>query len=78
MSEQLLALQSWKNAMTLYIEELFYGAQEAFPALWPGQRTPTDPVDLDNDLQLAKVRLREWRDSVARVDTSNLHHYFVS
>jgi hypothetical protein len=26
MSEQLLALQSWKNAMTLYTEELFYGA----------------------------------------------------
>jgi hypothetical protein len=63
MSEQLLALQSRKNAMTLYTEELFLGAQEAYSALCPGQRTPTDPVDLGNDLQLAKVHLREWRDS---------------
>jgi hypothetical protein len=78
MSEQLLALQSRKNAMTLYTEELFYGAQEAFSALWPGQRTPTDPVDLGNDLQLAKVRLREWRDSGARVGADEALSYFLS
>jgi hypothetical protein len=78
MSEQLLALQSRKNAMTLYTEELFYGAQEAFSALWPGQRTPTDPVDLGNDLQLAKVRLREWRDSGARVGANEALSYFLS
>jgi hypothetical protein len=78
MSEQQLALQSRKNAMTLYTEELFYGAQEAFSALWPGQRTPTDPVDLGNDLQLAKVRLREWRDSDARVGADEALTYFLS
>jgi hypothetical protein len=78
MSEQLLALQSRKNAMTLYTEELFYGAQEAFSALWPGQRTPTDPVDLGNDLQLAKVHLREWRDSGARVGADEALSYFLS
>jgi hypothetical protein len=50
MSEQLLALQSRKNAMTFYTEELFLGAQEAYSTLWPGQRTPTNPVDLGNDL----------------------------
>jgi hypothetical protein len=78
MSEQLLALQSRKNAMTFYTEELFYGAQEAFSALWPGQRTPTDPVDLGNDLQLAKVRLRERRDSGARVGADEALSYFLS
>jgi hypothetical protein len=78
MSEQLLALQSRKNAMTLYTEELFYGAQEAFSALWPGQRTPTDRVDLGNDLQLAKVRLREWRDSGVRVGADEALSYFLS
>jgi hypothetical protein len=78
MSEQLLALQSRKNAMTLYTEELFLGAQEAYSALWPGQRTPTDPVDLGNDLQLAKVRLREWRDSSARVGADEALSYFLS
>jgi hypothetical protein len=78
MSEQLLALQSQKNAMTLYTEELLYGAQEAFSALWPGQRTPTDPVDLGNDLQLAKVHLREWRDSGARVGADEALTYFLS
>jgi hypothetical protein len=78
MSEQLLALQSRKNAMTFYTEELFLGAQEAFSALWPRQRTPTDPVDLGNDLQLAKVRLREWRDSGARVGADEALSYFLS
>jgi hypothetical protein len=78
MSEQLLALQSRKNDMTLYTEELFYGAQEAFSALWPGRRTPTDPVDLGNDLQLAKVRLWEWRDSGARVGADEALNYFLS
>jgi hypothetical protein len=57
MSEQLVDLQSRKNAMTSYTEDLFLGAQEAYSTLWPGQRTPTDPVDLGNDLQLSKVRL---------------------
>jgi hypothetical protein len=78
MSEQLLALQSRKNAMTHYTEELFYGTQEAFSALWPGQRMPTDHVDLGNDLQLAKVRLREWRDSGARVGADEALSYFLS
>jgi hypothetical protein len=50
MSEQLVALQSRKNAMTSYTEDLFLGAQEAYSALWLGQRSPTDPVDLGNDL----------------------------
>jgi hypothetical protein len=77
MSEQLLALQSRKNAMTLYTEELFLGAQEAYSALWPGQRTPTDPVDLGNDLQLTKVRLQEWRDSSARVGADEALTYFL-
>jgi hypothetical protein len=78
MSEQLLALQSRKNAMTLFTEELFLGAQEAYSALWPGQRTPTDPVDLGNDLQLSKVHLREWRDSGARVGADEALSYFLS
>jgi hypothetical protein len=78
MSEQLLALQSRKSAMTLYTEELFLGAQEAYSALWLGQRTPTDPVDLGNDLQLAKVHLREWRDSGARVGADEALTYFLS
>jgi hypothetical protein len=67
MSEQLIALGACKNAMTSYTDDLFLGAQEAHQALWLGQRTPTDPLDLGNDLQLSKVRLREWRDSGARV-----------
>jgi hypothetical protein len=59
MSEQLVALEAHKKAMTSYTEDLFLGAQEAHSALWPGQRTHTDPLDLGNDLQLSKVRLRE-------------------
>jgi hypothetical protein len=78
MSEQLLALQSRKNAMTFFTEELFLGAQEAYSALWSGQRTPTDPVDLGNDLQLSKVCLREWRDSDARVGADEALSYFLS
>jgi hypothetical protein len=78
MSEQLVALQSRKNAMTSYTEDLFLGAQEAYSALWPGQRTPTDPVDLGNDLQLSKVRLREWRDFSARVGADEALTYFLS
>jgi hypothetical protein len=50
MSEQLVALQAQKDAMTSYTDDLFLGAQEAYSALWPGQRTPTDPVGLGNDL----------------------------
>jgi hypothetical protein len=64
--------------MTLYTEELFLGAQEAYSALWPGQQTPTDPVDLGNDLQLAKVRLRDGRDSGAREGADEALTYFLS
>jgi hypothetical protein len=78
MSEQLVALQARKDAMTSYTDNLFLGAQEAYSALWPGQRTPTDPVGLGNDLQLAKVRLREWRDSGARVGADEALTYFLS
>jgi hypothetical protein len=78
MSEQLVALQAQKDAMTSYTEDLFLGAQEAYSALWPRQRTPTDPVDLGNDLQLAKVHLREWRDSGARVGADEALTYFLS
>jgi hypothetical protein len=78
MSEQLVALQARKNAMTSFTEDLFLGAQEAYSALWPGQRTPTDPVDLGNDLHLSKVRLREWRDSGARVGADEALTYFLS
>jgi hypothetical protein len=78
MSEQLVALQARKDAMTSFTEDLFLGAQEAYSALWPGQRTPTDPVDLGNDLQLTKVRLREWQDSGARVRADEALSYFLS
>jgi hypothetical protein len=78
MSEQLVALQARKDAMTSYTDDLFLGAQEAYSALWPGQRTPTDPVGLGNDLQLAKVRLRESRDSGARVGADEALTYFLS
>jgi hypothetical protein len=78
MSEQLLALDARKKAMTSYTEDLFLGAQEAHSALWPGQRMPTDPLDLGNDLQLSKVCLREWRDSGARVGADEALTYFLS
>jgi hypothetical protein len=78
MSEQLVALQARKNVMTSYTEDLFLGAQEAHSALWPGQRTPTDPVDLGNDLQLSKVRLRQWQDSGTRVGVDEALTYFLS
>jgi hypothetical protein len=65
MSEQLIAQDARKNAMMAYTNNLFLGTQEAHQALWLGQTTPTDPVDLGNDLQLSKVRVREWRDSGA-------------
>jgi hypothetical protein len=78
MLEQLVALQARKNAMTSFTEDLFLGAQEAYSALWPGQRTPTDPVDLGNDLQLSKVHLREWWDSGARVGADEALSYFLS
>jgi hypothetical protein len=64
--------------MTSYTEDLFLGAQEAHSTLWPGQRMPTDPVDLGNDLQLSKVRLRQWRDSSARVGADEALTYFLS
>jgi hypothetical protein len=78
MLEQLLALEAQKNAMTSYTDDLFLGAQEAYSTLWLGQRTPTDPVDLGNDLQLAKVHLREWRDFGARVGADEALTYFLS
>jgi hypothetical protein len=78
MSEQLVALQAQKDAMSSYTDDLFLGAQEAYSALWPGQRTPTDPVGLGNDLQLAKVRLREWRDFGAWVGAAEALTYFLS
>jgi hypothetical protein len=78
MLEQLIALEARKKAMTSYTDDLFLGAQEAHQALWPGQRTPTDPLDLGNDLQLSKVRLREWRDSGARVGADEALTYFLS
>jgi hypothetical protein len=78
MSEQLVALQARKDAMSSYTDDLFLGAQEAYSALWLGQRTPTDPVGLGNDLQLAKVRLREWRDSGAWVGADEALTYFLS
>jgi hypothetical protein len=78
MSEQLLALDAREKAMTSYTEDLFLGAPEAYSALWPGQRTPTNPLDLGNDLQLSKVCLREWRDSGARVGADEALTYFLS
>jgi hypothetical protein len=78
MSEQLIILGACKNAMNSYVDDLFLGAQEAHQALWPGQRTPTDPLDLGNDLQLAKVHLREWRDSGTRVGADEALTYFLS
>jgi hypothetical protein len=78
MSEQLLTLDARKKSMTSYTEDLFLGAQEAYSALWPGQRAPTDPLDLSTDLQLSKVRLMEWRDSGARVGADEALTYFLS
>jgi hypothetical protein len=78
MSEQVIALQARKKAMLSYTDDLFLGAQEAHSSLWPGQRTPTDPVDLGSDLQLSKVHLRQWRDSGARVGADEALTYFLS
>jgi hypothetical protein len=78
MSEQLVALETRKKAMTSFTEDLFLGAQEAHSALWPGQRMPSGPLDLGNDLQLSKVRLREWWDSGARVGADEALTYFLS
>jgi hypothetical protein len=78
MSEKLIALEARKKAMTSYTEDLFLGAQEAHFALWPRQRTPIDPLDLGNNLQLSKDRLREWRDSGARVGADEALTYFLS
>jgi hypothetical protein len=64
--------------MSSYTDDLFLSAQEAYSALWPGQRMPTDPVGLGNDLQLTKVRLREWQDFGARVGADEALTYFLS
>jgi hypothetical protein len=61
-----------------HINDLFLGAQEAHQALWPGQKTPTDPLDLGNDLQLSKVHIEEWRDSGAWVGANKALTYFLS
>jgi hypothetical protein len=50
MLEQLVALQAQKDAMSSYTDDLFLGTQEAYSALWLGQRMPTDLVGLGNDL----------------------------
>jgi hypothetical protein len=78
MSEQLIALDARKEAMTAYTDDFFLGAKEAHQALWPRQRTPTDPADLRNDLQLAKVRVGEWRYSDAWVGADEALTYFLS
>jgi hypothetical protein len=78
MSEQLIALDARKEAMTAYTDDLFLGAQEAYQALWPGQRTPIDSADLGNDLQLAKVHVEEWQDSDTRVGADEALTYFLS
>jgi hypothetical protein len=78
MSEQLVALEARKKAMTSYTEDLLLGAQKAHSALWPGQRMPTDPLDLGNDLQLSKVHLREWWDPSAWVGANEALTYFLS
>jgi hypothetical protein len=78
MSEQVLALQARKKAMLCYTDDLFLGAQEEHSSLWPGQRMPTDPVDLGSDLQLSKVPLWQWRDSGARVGADEALTYFLS
>jgi hypothetical protein len=78
MSEQLIALDARKNAMTDYTDDLFLGAQEAHQALWPGEKTPTDPLDLGNEWQLSKVHVGEWQDSGARVGADEALTYFLS
>jgi hypothetical protein len=78
MLELLIALDARKNAMMAYTDDLFLGAQEAHQALWPGQKTPNDPLDLGNDLQLSKVHIGEWRDSSARVRADEALTYFLS
>jgi hypothetical protein len=78
MLEQLIALEAHKDAMMAYTNDLFLGAQEAHQALWLGQKTPRDPTDLGNDLQLSKVRVGEWRDSGARVGADEALTYFLS
>jgi hypothetical protein len=78
MSEQLIALEARKSNMATYTEDLYLGAQEAHKALWPGQTTPTDPSDLENDLQLSNVRVGQWRDSGARVGADEALTYFLS
>jgi hypothetical protein len=78
MLEQLIALDARKNAMMAYTDDLFLGVQEAHQALWPRQKTPTNPLDLGNDLQLSKVCLKEWRDSGKRVGADEALTYFLS
>jgi hypothetical protein len=78
MLKQVIALQARKKAMLCYTDDLFLSAQEAHSSLWPRQRMPTDPVDLGSDLQLSKVRLRQWRDSGARVGADEALTYFLS
>jgi hypothetical protein len=78
MLEQLISLEARKNAMTAYTDDLYLGAQEAHQALWLVQKTPTDPLDLGNDLHLSKVRVGEWWDSGAQVGADEALTYFLS
>jgi hypothetical protein len=78
MSEQLIALEARKTAMTAYTDDHYLGVQEAHQALWPGQTTPTDPANLGNDLQLSKVHIGEWRDSSTWVGADEALTYFLS
>jgi hypothetical protein len=78
MSEQLIALEARKTNMLAFAEDLYHGALEAHKALWPGQATPTDSLDLDNDLQLSNVCVGEWRDSSAWIGADKALNYFLS
>jgi hypothetical protein len=76
MSEQPITLEARKANMTVYTEDLYNGALEAHKALWPGQVTPIDPVDLGSDLQLSNVCVVKWRDSGACIGADEALAYF--
>jgi hypothetical protein len=78
MSEQLIALEAHKTNMLAFAKDHYHGALEAHKALWLGQATPTDPLDLGNDLQLSNVRVGEWQDSDARIGADEALTYFLS
>jgi hypothetical protein len=78
MPEQLIALEAHKANMTIFTEDLYNGALEAHKALWSGQATHVDPLDLGNDLQLSNIRVGELRDSGARIGADEALTYFLS